>query len=129
MDQDATWYEGRPRPRPHCVTWGPSYPPSEKGHRPPIFGPCLLWTNGCPSQLLLNTCSALSPRHVDHCRCCRLSSTMHSRTLTLNVHLRLEHIGVARLVCDSTCKSSSGNDASTLPENFTATFRYPWQLK
>jgi len=26
MDQDATWYEGRPRPRPHCVTWGPSAP-------------------------------------------------------------------------------------------------------
>jgi len=27
MDQDATWYGGRPRPRPHCVTWGPSSPP------------------------------------------------------------------------------------------------------
>ena len=26
-DQDATWYEGEPRPRPHCVTWGPSLPP------------------------------------------------------------------------------------------------------
>jgi len=24
MNQDATWYEGRPRPRPHCVTLGPS---------------------------------------------------------------------------------------------------------
>ena len=23
MDQDAIWYEGRPRLRPHCVTWGP----------------------------------------------------------------------------------------------------------
>jgi len=22
----------------------------------PIFGPCLLWPNGCPSQLLLSTC-------------------------------------------------------------------------
>jgi len=21
MDQDATWYGGRPRPRPHCVGW------------------------------------------------------------------------------------------------------------
>jgi len=27
MDQDGTWYEGRPRPRPQCVTWGPSSPP------------------------------------------------------------------------------------------------------
>ena len=54
MDQDVTWREGRPRPRPHCVTWGPSSPP--KGDSPPIFGPCQLWTNGHPSQLLLNIC-------------------------------------------------------------------------
>jgi len=26
MDQDETWYGGRPRPRPHCVRWGPSFP-------------------------------------------------------------------------------------------------------
>ena len=24
MDQDATWYGGRPRSRPHCVRWRPS---------------------------------------------------------------------------------------------------------
>ena len=24
MDQDAAWYGGRPRTRPHCVRWGPS---------------------------------------------------------------------------------------------------------
>ena len=24
MDQDATWWRGRPRPRPYCVRWGPS---------------------------------------------------------------------------------------------------------
>jgi len=24
MDQDAAWYGGRPRPRPHCVRWEPS---------------------------------------------------------------------------------------------------------
>ena len=29
MDEDATWYEGRPRPKPHCVTWGPSSPLSK----------------------------------------------------------------------------------------------------
>jgi len=57
MDQDATWYESRPRPRPHCVTWGPSFPPpKERGAAPSIFGPCLLWANGRPSQLLLSTC-------------------------------------------------------------------------
>ena len=24
---NATWFGGRPQPRPHCVTWGPSSPP------------------------------------------------------------------------------------------------------
>jgi len=26
IDQDATWYGGRPRPGRHCVRWGPSSP-------------------------------------------------------------------------------------------------------
>jgi len=30
MDQDATWYGGGPRPRPHCSRWGPSSPPKNK---------------------------------------------------------------------------------------------------
>jgi len=30
-DQDATWYKGRPRPRPHCVTWVPSSPHPKRG--------------------------------------------------------------------------------------------------
>ena len=33
MDQDATWLNGRPRPRPHCVGWGPSCP--QRGTAPP----------------------------------------------------------------------------------------------
>ena len=37
MDQDATWYGGSLRPRPHCVRWGPSSP--QKGHSPPNFRP------------------------------------------------------------------------------------------
>jgi len=37
MDQDVTWYGGRPWPRPHCVRWGPS---SQKGaQQPPNFRP------------------------------------------------------------------------------------------
>jgi len=42
MDWDETWHGGRPRHWPHCIRWGPSSPP-QKGHSPPIFGPCLLW--------------------------------------------------------------------------------------
>jgi len=35
IDEDATWYGSRPRPRPHCVRRGPSYP--RKGHSSPLF--------------------------------------------------------------------------------------------
>jgi len=31
-------------------------PSQKRGHSPPIFGRCLLWRNGRPSQLLLSTC-------------------------------------------------------------------------
>jgi len=49
MDQDATWYGGRPRPRPHCARQGPS--PQEKGAQLyPIFGPYLLSRNGWMDQ-------------------------------------------------------------------------------
>jgi len=32
-DQDETWHADRPRPRPHCVRWGPSS--TKRGHSPP----------------------------------------------------------------------------------------------
>jgi len=57
-DEDATWYGGTPRPKRQCVRWRPSYPLHGKGHSSsPLFGPCLLWPNGRPSQqLLLSSC-------------------------------------------------------------------------
>ena len=60
MDQDATWYEGRPRRRPHCVRWGlrPTTRP-KKGHSP-NFGRLLLWPNGRPSELLLSSSVVIS---------------------------------------------------------------------
>jgi len=33
VDQYETWHAGRPRPRPHCVRWGPTSP-SPKGNNP-----------------------------------------------------------------------------------------------
>ena len=48
MNQDATWHGGRPRSS-HIVRWGPSSP-TERRTAPPLFGPCLLWPNGRPSQ-------------------------------------------------------------------------------
>jgi len=35
MDQDATWYRGRPWPRRRCVRWRPSSALSKKGTEPP----------------------------------------------------------------------------------------------
>jgi len=45
MDEDATWYGSRPRPRPHCVRRGPRSPsPVKTAQQPPtLFGPWLLW--------------------------------------------------------------------------------------
>jgi len=36
LDQDVTWYRGRPHPRRHCVRWEP-HCPSQKGGRAPQF--------------------------------------------------------------------------------------------
>ena len=56
MDQDTTWYGGRPQPTTLCwmrTQWGPSFP-----QQPFLtFGPCLLLPNGRPSQQLLSSCS------------------------------------------------------------------------
>ena len=38
IDQDATWYGGRPRPRRHCFIWGSSSP-KKAAQRPPTFRP------------------------------------------------------------------------------------------
>jgi len=43
MDEDATWYGSRPRPRPYCVRRGPRSSPQKGVQQPPLFGPCLLW--------------------------------------------------------------------------------------
>jgi len=34
MDQDASWYRGRPRPRSHCARWKLSSSFSKRGHSP-----------------------------------------------------------------------------------------------
>jgi len=41
MDQDATWYSGRPWPRQHCVRWGLRSRPQKRGtahSSPALFG-------------------------------------------------------------------------------------------
>jgi len=40
--------------------------PAGKGHSSPspLFGPCLLWPNGRPSQQLLNACFTMTTIHT-----------------------------------------------------------------
>jgi len=45
--------EPAPRPRQHCVRWGPSSLHGRGHNSLSLFGPCLLWPNGRPSQQLL----------------------------------------------------------------------------
>jgi len=47
LDQDAAWYGGRPRPRPHCVKWEPSFRP-KKGAQPPNFRPICIVAKRSP---------------------------------------------------------------------------------
>jgi len=42
MDQDVTWYGGRPRPRRLCVRWGSRSPSPKGGWSPPIFRPVFI---------------------------------------------------------------------------------------
>jgi len=57
MDQDATWYGGRPLPNPHCVKWGPSSLPKKGAQQPPTFRPMSIVAKRSPipatAELLL----------------------------------------------------------------------------
>ena len=72
MDQDATWYGGRPWPTRHCVRRGPSYP-RKRAHPPhPIFvtiDPCLLWPNGWMNEdaVWYESRPRLRPRCIRRC--------------------------------------------------------------
>jgi len=56
MDQDATWYGGRPQHRRHCAKWGPSSLLHGKGHSsPPTFRPMSIvakWLDGSGYHLV-----------------------------------------------------------------------------
>ena len=66
MDQDATRYRGRPGPG-DVVLYGDAAPAYGKGHSssPALFGPCLLWPNGCMDHD--TTWQGGRPRPRRHC--------------------------------------------------------------
>jgi len=57
VDQDATWYGGRPHPRRHCVRWGP-ISPNKRGDCS-FFDPCVV-----AKWLDLGMEVGLSPGHI-----------------------------------------------------------------
>jgi len=62
-NQDITGCGGRPRPRLHCVRWGPISP--KRCTAPPQFSARLLWTNGWMDQN--TTWYGSRPRLTQHC--------------------------------------------------------------
>ena len=64
IDQDATWYGGKRRPRRCCVRWGRSSP-LKGAQPPPVFGSCVLWPNGWMDEDA--TSYGSRPRRRPHC--------------------------------------------------------------
>jgi len=59
MDQDTTWYRGRPRPSRHRFWWGPSSSATGRVTAAPTFRPMSIVAKRSPisgSQQLLNSC-------------------------------------------------------------------------
>ena len=155
MDQDATHYEGRPRPRQHCVWYGPSSTPRgrapslqfsahvccgqtagwiktplgtkvglgpghvcymgmqlprHKGHSPPIFGPCLVWPNGRPSQLYcwaLVFVTACGPNDVNYNVSCYNSDVHESILSRESKRGLLSHLTLLLLLhCLAKCRNT-----------------------
>jgi len=60
INQDTTWYGGRPRPRRHCARWGPSCPKGKGAQQPPTFRPMSIVAKRSPitatAELLFFNC-------------------------------------------------------------------------
>jgi len=65
MDEDATRYGSRSRPRPHCVRWGLSSPP-KKGHSAPVHFSAHVYCGQTAGwiKMPLGTKVGLGPGHV-----------------------------------------------------------------
>jgi len=63
MDQDATWYEGKPRPRRYCVIWG-SCSPLEKGHSHHFADHVYCGQTAGWTKMPLGTKVGLGPGHI-----------------------------------------------------------------
>jgi len=101
MDQDATWYGGRPRPRRHCVRWRPSNTPVERGTKAPphTFRTMSIVVKRSPisataellfeiSQLLTKLCSTF--KHDHHLTFTERDSVMRQRLSVVVYGLKIK---------------------------------------
>ena len=105
MDHDATWYGGRPRPRRHCVKWGPMQFSLRKGAQLQTtpFDPCLLWPNGRtrPSQQLLSFCFTLTSHAQAKSALAKAPFTLRTKTrVSVSVCFRYDRYAGVR--CNGT---------------------------
>ena len=64
MDQDATWYGGRPLPTRHCIRCGPSYPQKKGTPTPSNFWPMSCGRTAGWMKTPLGTEVDLGPGHI-----------------------------------------------------------------
>jgi len=64
MHQNETWHGGRPRPRPHCVRWGPSSPPPKGAQPSPILAHVCSGQTARWMKMPLSTEVSLSPSDI-----------------------------------------------------------------
>jgi len=67
----------------HIVLDGGTAAPTERAQQPPLFGPCLLWSNDGPSQQLPSSCLCVYES------VCRSLRQRNRRTLGLTPLVRL----------------------------------------
>ena len=82
MDQDATWYRGRPRPRPHCVRLDP--PPLQRGTAAPTFRPTSIVAKRLPISATAELLFALVVAVFHYDMFCNKSGTVLRRRCHVN---------------------------------------------
>jgi len=84
INQDVTWYGGRPWHSRHCVRWGPTSS-NGKEHSAPLLGQWLLCSKRLPSQQLLSSLSFCRRSRTE--ACVEFGKSLPARFTNLNASL------------------------------------------
>jgi len=85
------------------LCWIGTQSPPKKRAQPPIFGACLLWPYGCPSQLLLSTVELFIGYFTHPCSMIRLPMSWH---WTLVYRVRFTHYWYTVVYCSTRSEKS-----------------------